>query len=112
MQSTYSFFPPSVHSAVTTLSRVAYQPEPREEEKQQHLCLTERERDCYRNVTHCHLQASQIGRRAGKGMHTQTCRGKRFRTREQRKRADEPAESEANLSNLIRKLIIENKLHS
>lgn len=43
MQSTYSFFPPSVHSAVTTLSRVAYQPEP-QEQKQQHLCLTERER--------------------------------------------------------------------
>lgn len=42
MQSTHSFFTPSVHSAVTTLSRVAYQHEP-QEEKQQHLCLTERE---------------------------------------------------------------------
>ena len=35
----------------------------------------------------------------------------RFHTRKVRKQADEPAESETNLSNLIRKLIIENKLH-
>lgn len=34
--------------------------------------VLDRERDCYRNVTHCHLQASQIGKWGG--THTQTPR--------------------------------------
>ena len=104
MQSAFSFFPPSVHSAVTTLRGVAYQRRAAGGEAAAATCL-DRERDCYRNVTHCHLQASQIGRHTH--THTQTHTQRKTRTRKQ---ADEPAVSETNLSNLIRKLIIENKL--
>lgn len=53
--------------------------------------------------------AGKSNRQAGRHIHTQTHTYIKIHTRKQ---ADEPAESETNLSNLIRKLIIENKLHS